>query len=591
MKPQAGALPGRMRVIASCVCVLVLPVCHLSAMDRGIWDGNPGVDATRAYPNEQVPTDWDAASGRNIRWKTALPNWSNGSPIMVGGKVFLMSEPIDYAPILTCIAAETGKVLWQKDVDAVDAFPGGEQVCVRQLARETWTWNRQVITLWNDVAAFLKQRDPKLNLDNPPRPDEATVAVVQTAFASRFEELGLAPFKGLGGGAGGPQARFDLKDRSGIQARRMEETRKAGLAWVDWTYYGTWVGSTFGTPASDGQRVFVGTGNNYVACYDLAGNRLWHQRFPWLPDRRDVAKSLPEKWYDRAGRTTDDKGRERFRWPYSSSGWFATSPVCADGRFVWCGGAWIRCFDARTGNVVWDMPLSHDIGQNCMMPGLIELSGESFVIVPASGPGQSGDEIIRLRDGKICGILPGFSSSKMQIGGPLVAGDLVISNTGVNGPEAVAHRLAYDKETEQVQNTQLWIVKPQRNLFRVSLVGERLHAGGQSFDAISGKELGRNLPAAPNNYCWRSELSIGSQVLSIDHSGGTFVFRDAVSGKGTGRATLPKHNPEIYDAPRVRAQVRGERWAVFGAATPVAWKNRLYVRGFDYLYCIEGGKR
>jgi hypothetical protein len=223
-----------------------------------------------------------------------------------------------------------------------------------------------------------------------------------------------------------------------------------------------------------------------------------------------------------------------------------------------------------------------------MIPGLIELGGESFVIVPASGPGRSGDEIIRLRDGRICGLLPAFSSSKMQIGGPIVAGDLVISNTGVNGPEAVAYRLVYDKKTEQVQNTQLWIAKPQRNLFRVSLVGDRLHAGGQDFDAVSGKELGKNLPGAPNNYCWRSELTIGSQVLSTDHSGGAFVFRDAVSGKEVGRATLPKHNQEVYDAKRIRAQVRGEQWAVLGAATPVAWKNRLYIRGFDYLYCIGG---
>jgi outer membrane protein assembly factor BamB len=59
------------------------------------------------------PLEWDSATGKNILWKTALPNWGHSSPIVVGKKVFLTCED----DLTVCLDAETGSILWRKAGD------------------------------------------------------------------------------------------------------------------------------------------------------------------------------------------------------------------------------------------------------------------------------------------------------------------------------------------------------------------------------------------------------------------------------------------------------------------------------------------
>ena len=51
------------------------------------WRG----DGTGVYPDARPPVKWSATE--NVLWKTPMPGKSNASPILVGDRIFVCSEP------------------------------------------------------------------------------------------------------------------------------------------------------------------------------------------------------------------------------------------------------------------------------------------------------------------------------------------------------------------------------------------------------------------------------------------------------------------------------------------------------------------
>src|SRR5688572_13103145 len=82
----------------------------LHAADISSWRN----DGNGLYPGTKAATDWTQAS--QIVWETPLPAASNGSPILVAGKLFFTAEPAT----LACADAKTGKILWQKSNEYAD---------------------------------------------------------------------------------------------------------------------------------------------------------------------------------------------------------------------------------------------------------------------------------------------------------------------------------------------------------------------------------------------------------------------------------------------------------------------------------------
>jgi outer membrane protein assembly factor BamB len=66
------------------------------------WRG----DGKGVYPDAQPPVKWSATE--NVLWKTPLPRKSNASPILVGDRIFVCSEP----DTLLCVSAKDGTILW-----------------------------------------------------------------------------------------------------------------------------------------------------------------------------------------------------------------------------------------------------------------------------------------------------------------------------------------------------------------------------------------------------------------------------------------------------------------------------------------------
>ena len=70
------------------------------------------------------PLAWSAKDGTNILWKTAVPTHGMSSPVVWGKRLFLTgADPGGRR--LYCYDTDTGKLLWQHDVDGVPGFPAG----------------------------------------------------------------------------------------------------------------------------------------------------------------------------------------------------------------------------------------------------------------------------------------------------------------------------------------------------------------------------------------------------------------------------------------------------------------------------------
>ena len=100
------------------------------------WPSFRGTNAGGVADGQGVVPEWDAATGRNVKWKTAIPGLATSSPITWGDRVMVVSAASDedtsfrtgltgdITPIATlpthtfrvhALDRATGKVVWQRD--------------------------------------------------------------------------------------------------------------------------------------------------------------------------------------------------------------------------------------------------------------------------------------------------------------------------------------------------------------------------------------------------------------------------------------------------------------------------------------------
>jgi outer membrane protein assembly factor BamB len=73
--------------------------------------------------HRDVPTSWDGTSGQGILWKTKVPLPGNNSPVVWDDRVFLSGATEENRQVY-CFAADTGQLLWQKDVPVTSEGSG-----------------------------------------------------------------------------------------------------------------------------------------------------------------------------------------------------------------------------------------------------------------------------------------------------------------------------------------------------------------------------------------------------------------------------------------------------------------------------------
>ena len=85
-------------------------------------------DGSGEYLDADPPVRWSVAE--NVVWKTPLPSWSNATPVRVGERIFICSEP----NVLLCLNAATGEIQWRRASDYLDAMAPDEAGRMRELA-------------------------------------------------------------------------------------------------------------------------------------------------------------------------------------------------------------------------------------------------------------------------------------------------------------------------------------------------------------------------------------------------------------------------------------------------------------------------
>jgi outer membrane protein assembly factor BamB len=140
------------------------------------WPSFRGDASTGNGDGQRAITDWDAASGKNIKWKTPIPGIANSSPIVWGNRVFATTavssagnnsiktglygdvKPVDdlspHEWKLYCLDKATGKILWERT--AASGAPRTKRHTKSSQASSTpVTDGRRVVAVFGSVGTMI----------------------------------------------------------------------------------------------------------------------------------------------------------------------------------------------------------------------------------------------------------------------------------------------------------------------------------------------------------------------------------------------------------------------------------------------------
>ena len=191
-------------------------------------------DTTDRYLDATPTIEWSAEE--NVVWKTKMPSWSNSSPLIVGDRIFVCSEPTT----LICVRASDGKILWQRDNTYLDTIAPDKLDEVKKLMEEIQI--EATTKKFRATENKLDNRKNKLKKD----PENAELKKEVEDLTEQFEQL-----------------KAKLEPVAEYVIPKTHDTN----------------GYSSSTPASDGKNVYVLFGTGIAACYDMDGNRKWIRMF------------------------------------------------------------------------------------------------------------------------------------------------------------------------------------------------------------------------------------------------------------------------------------------------------------------------
>lgn len=100
--------------------LLVPAVVAMSTAAAGDWPAWRGPDGSGISSEATLPVKWGV--GENVRWRVALPEPGNSTPIVSGGRVFL-TQAEGGRRTLMCFDRTDGRLLWREGVEGKEAEP------------------------------------------------------------------------------------------------------------------------------------------------------------------------------------------------------------------------------------------------------------------------------------------------------------------------------------------------------------------------------------------------------------------------------------------------------------------------------------
>ena len=566
-----------------CSLAMLALVCHLSAAEPA-WTGYRGPEGTGVFPGCNPPIDCDMATGRNIRWRTPLPNWGHGCPMIAKDRAYVLSEPgwkHDW-PVLTCIDIGTGKVLWEREINHLPAT-GLSAERQTEVAKQWHDFQAEWRTLFTIFAETVGQGD-------------------QEAAKRRFAERKYK-FEGHYGGGYG-----QLRSLGG---RPMLRLKDAGLRSDVWRHdcgmgYDE-IGAAYATPVSDSEHVYVVASRSALASFDREGKQRWLTYLPFPPE---------------LGGYNETNGR---------------SPILYRDLVITDHPGYTVAVEKATGKIRWQ---AKTFGGGIATPAIITVGGTDVLLTEGHQGKGGGLHALRLPDGKPLTLAaatdavkektqedvpPGVSVPK--IGGWGLAGlviavdtdhrDVAFFSSGIHSdfqgkkipdnPDLplwtdlpVAVRFTLDGET--LKSTVLWDANTHLNKLRgtsvISMVyhRDRLYLGNAVVEALTGKIVtsGKNLLPTTRHL----HLIANDRIYGLSgHAGmcdrppeagkpvATLTCMD-LNGKVLGTSNLTMAPVDDAKREQIRSQVGWDRWG-FGYGMPFTIAGDcLYLRSSDELICV-----
>ncbi len=554
-------------------------------------------------------------TGRNILWRTPLPNWGHASPLVVRDRAVVMSEPgwkHDW-PVLTCIDTVGGKVFWQREINHLPVTgltPGQQADAARQVAEFHATW-RRLYTVFGETAA-LGDGD---------------------AARDRFKELGYeTKFSGKNWKPGGGYGQL-----RGLSPKPQLRLPHAGLRQDVWRHdcglgYDE-IGAAFATPVSDGKHLYVVASRSAAASYDFEGNLRWMTFLPFPPELGKYIETNGRSpilyrdlmLTDYPGYTVAiEKATGRIRWQVKTFGGGIATPVI------------VTVTDPASGDNV-DVLVTEGYQGKGMGIHAIRLPDGKALRLAAAKPGKGGapnrDGLANASDSGAESVLPPLSQSRTGGWGP--GGNSMMVNTDhcnvayfsggchisfrgrtVESPDQplwtklpAAVRFAFGADRDALEVEVLWDGgsfqgKPPANIPMV-YHGGKLFLGDAVLDALSGRVLagGRGGGGAPPTRHLLL-LALGGagagtgRFYGLEGPSGmadgpppadkpvAHLVCGSLDGRLLGRSPLAMAPPDGEKSAQTRSQVGWERWG-FGYGMPFTiGGDRLYLRSSDELVCV-----
>ena len=115
---HAGAAPQTDRLTDTNVAID--PASSERILENWTSFRGPGANGHAAHANP--PVNWSAEEGTNILWKTRIPKHGMSSPVVWEDRLFLTGAD-DSTRQIYCLDTDTGKLLWQHDVEGLPGSP------------------------------------------------------------------------------------------------------------------------------------------------------------------------------------------------------------------------------------------------------------------------------------------------------------------------------------------------------------------------------------------------------------------------------------------------------------------------------------
>lgn len=302
------------------------------------------------------------------------------------------------------------------------------------------------------------------------------------------------------------------------------------------------------TPASDGKLVVVWHGSAGLHAYDMDGDPKWSR----------------------------DLGEFRHMWGYG------TSPIIVDDQVILHSGpgekVFVAALDLQTGEDRWrhDEPVDGNGERNSdgqymgswSTPVLIERDKQKIAVC-AFATRVCG---IDIRDGSLVWECRGLIGERgdLAYSSPMIEGDLCVMMGGFKGP-SFAFRI--DGEGDLTETSRLW--RQDKN--NPQNIGTGLILGGYVYRLGAGPNLIDCLEAKSGRTVWKERAGDAAFWSSISYNGTNAYATDQ-------QGTTHVFKPSTGGLRMVAKNELGDRCN----ATPALAGNRIYIRTYKKLWCIDG---